>query len=935
MPKWYRLNASGSWGQLSKVYRLNASGSWGNLKTIYRLNASGSWGVVHSSQAAPEATTSPTLTNQNSSSTLFYGGDTLTLTRGAYTETTADSNTTYRMRIYKGTNSSLPLNLTNWSLASEANYTGANSTSSTTLTYSLTDADAKAEYYLVGEVRVNNDANTSGSQDYDFETASRVLSRISFTVSSLSVTPTDRGGTFSWTVGGVADSTYIYSQTLTVRETGPSGTIIKTESISPGTTTTTISDSVNFNPSTLYYALIEVVANDGWKTTGTPNSLSDDEYFNTLSASPVNTVAPTIGPLNNRGYLPVSTTLTATTGTWSNVSGTTGYAYDWWIEDSATNITSNTGYISNNTRSYTTSDVSDYLFVRVRATNADGGVGTAVSPSYTLDQAVAVGNVSPTSATLNVSTNFSFSISHYPTSYVVDWGDGSSNSYSVSANTSTVNATIAHTYTSTGNKTVTVTAQPGNKTSTTTISVTVPAPSASSFSRFDSTTTPSTPSTISFSSSNNQVTSSWTNGSPITSVRFQGSGAGVSTDYTDTSSPFMTSDLSNYSSSGTYTATVTNYNNNLQVTASWNQSNTASYTLYYSSSVFGADSISGNASGSSVSVPISWSSGSGSFTFTGLTVYSGANQTGTSTFYSTGLSAITPTQKSSSRSNSTSLTYTAPNLTAPSIYFVSQSTPGGPLSVYFTGGSGPYYQIWWQSSSNYSSVTGYDASGSSSPVTDTTGASSAGTWYVAVRSVSSPGNTGSGPSSTISSWSTPVQFTVTATTYTVTWNANGGSVSPSSSSGTSGTVVYAPTPTRSGYTFLYWRDTPSGDYTYQINAGGSWTISGNITFYARWQASGGSAPATPTGFSISGSGFASWNASTGATSYTLEYYLATNSAGASADGPFYYYPTGTSQQISYQTIGGVYHNYVRGRIRAENGQSSSYTAWYPTSTTYV
>jgi len=927
MPKWYRLNASGSWGQLSKVYRLNASGSWGNLKTIYRLNASGSWGVVHSSQAAPEATTSPTLINQNSSSTLFYGGDTLTLTRGAYTETTADSNTTYRMRIYKGTNSSLALNDTNWTVAASANYTGANSTSSTTLTYSLTDADAKAGYYLVGEVRVNNDANTSGSQDYDFETASRVLSRISFTVSSLSVTPTDRGGTFSWTVGGVADSTYIYSQTLTVRETGPSGTIIKTESISPGTTTTTISDSVNFNPSTLYYALIEVVANDGWKTTGTPNSLSDDEYFNTLSASPVNTVAPTIGPLNNRGYLPVSTTLTATTGTWSNVSGTTGYAYDWWIEDSATNITSNTGYISNNTRSYTTSDVSDYLFVRVRATNADGGVGTAVSPSYTLDQAVAVGNVSPTSATLNVSTNFSFSISHYPTSYVVDWGDGSSNSYSVSANTSTVNATIAHTYTSTGNKTVTVTAQPGNKTSTTTISVTVPAPSASSFSRFDSTTTPSTPSTISFSSSNNQVTSSWTNGSPITSVRFQGSGAGVSTDYTDTSSPFMTSDLSNYSSSGTYTATVTNYNNNLQVTASWNQSNTASYTLYYSSSVFGADSISGNASGSSVSVPISWSSGSGSFTFTGLTVYSGANQTGTSTFYSTGLSAITPTQKSSSRSNSTSLTYTAPNLTAPSIYFVSQSTPGGSLSVYFTGGSGPYYQIWWQSSSNYSSVTSYDASGSSSPVTDTTGPS-AGTWYVAVRSVSSPGNTGSGPSSTISSWSTPVQFTVTATTYTVTWNANGGSVSPSSSSGTSGTVVYAPTPTRSGYTFLYWRDTPSGDYLYQLSAGGAWTITGNITFYARWQASSGTAPSTPTSLTNSYSSgptwTGTWSASSGTTPITYYYTLyQSQSNGGSITATYSGSTTSTSFTRTMSSSNGLWAYFT---VYASNSAGTSGTA---------
>jgi hypothetical protein len=70
--------------------------------------------------------------------------------------------------------------------------------------------------------------------------------------------------------------------------------------------------------------------------------------------------------------------------------------------------------------------------------------------------------------------------------------------------------------------------------------------------------------------------------------------------------------------------------------------------------------------------------------------------------------------------------------------------------------------------------------------------------------------------------------------YTISWNANGGSVSPSSNTVNSGTNVSAPTPTRAGYTFLYWRDTPSGGYSYQINAGGSWNVTSNITFYARW-----------------------------------------------------------------------------------------------------
>jgi hypothetical protein len=83
----------------------------------------------------------------------------------------------------------------------------------------------------------------------------------------------------------------------------------------------------------------------------------------------------------------------------------------------------------------------------------------------------------------------------------------------------------------------------------------------------------------------------------------------------------------------------------------------------------------------------------------------------------------------------------------------------------------------------------------------------------------------------------PYLFIVTGTAtpnYTVTWNANGGSVTPSSSTVASGSTVTAPTPTRDGYTFLQWRDTPSGDYTYGLNAGSSWTVTGNILFYARW-----------------------------------------------------------------------------------------------------
>jgi uncharacterized repeat protein (TIGR02543 family) len=71
--------------------------------------------------------------------------------------------------------------------------------------------------------------------------------------------------------------------------------------------------------------------------------------------------------------------------------------------------------------------------------------------------------------------------------------------------------------------------------------------------------------------------------------------------------------------------------------------------------------------------------------------------------------------------------------------------------------------------------------------------------------------------------------------YTVTWNVNGGDTTHSSSTFTAGGSVTAPTPTRSGYTFLYWRDTSSLDYIYSVNAGGTfYPPSKNITMYARW-----------------------------------------------------------------------------------------------------
>ena len=140
---------------------------------------------------------------------------------------------------------------------------------------------------------------------------------------------------------------------------------------------------------------------------------------------------------------------------------------------------------------------------------------------------------------------------------------------------------------------------------------------------------------------------------------------------------------------------------------------------------------------------------------------------------------------------------TAPNqqaaiLTPPTISSINVSNTGGPVSVNFTGGSGPFYQAYWYTSP--SAPTGQvtpDASGSSSPLTDSTGPTSTATQYMYVRSVQTVGELSLGPSSLASSWSAGVAFNMTtpvpsggiASITTNTGNYNVGSIITYSTSG--------------------------------------------------------------------------------------------------------------------------------------------------------
>ena len=91
---------------------------------------------------------------------------------------------------------------------------------------------------------------------------------------------------------------------------------------------------------------------------------------------------------------------------------------------------------------------------------------------------------------------------------------------------------------------------------------------------------------------------------------------------------------------------------------------------------------------------------------------------------------------------------------------------------------------------------------------------------------------------TVSSGATP-------TTYTLTYNANGGSGAPSSQTGNGSITLSTVKPVRDGYTFLGW-STNSGVSSAQYQPGESFNLNSNETLYAVWSRD----PITPTAYTL-------------------------------------------------------------------------------------
>ena len=566
---------------------------------------------------------------------------------------------------------------------------------------------------------------------------------------------------------------------------------------------------------------------------------------------------------------------------------------------------------------FTSSYLASYLlnlYTQPSITNVTGGTSTVTyfaQNTFTSGQQVVISGINPSqyngTRTIQSATSTSFTVSANITG---DYVSGGTAKVTVSGYPLTVSSN-ASPRSITGLSESTqyyLEMTPSNNGSTGTMQTatftTLAQPTISNISLVN-TKAPNAATSSSFSSNSSNVgTITWTNGLNSSSAWLKSvTGSGSLSTQSDPGS-LNTSGTFSIISTGTADATVSAINKGKSVYVTWSQTKAASYLISYRIGTAPLDVILGNSTASNPEIliygPVTGTASE--ITINSVTVYNLPDQTGPSAILSSG-SKLTPTNAQTDTLFSGSVTYTVPQV-APSGGTASvDPTTGTAGTTTFTastsGWSGTtpitytYSWQWMNSSFQWNAVaTGttftptlaqnasaiawrvvvtatnavgsatasasftvnnpqytvtYNANGGTvSPTSATVTAGSSVTlpspsrsgftfngWYTAASGGSFLGFGGTSytPSSSITIFA---QWT--AIQYTVTWNANGGTVSPTSNTVNAGNSVTAPTPTRSGFTFSTWRNPLSGGDPIFIAAGGSYTPTTNITFYAIWVA---------------------------------------------------------------------------------------------------
>lgn len=535
---------------------------------------------------------------------------------------------------------------------------------------------------------------------------------------------------------------------------------------------------------------------------------------------PVNTVAPTISGSATQGN-----TLTATTGTWnSNAAyGPTSYSYQW------RRGTSDISGATSSTYATVLADVGNAISCRVTANNNRGPTPVISSNSITITSAIP-GPPSNLTITSSTTTPGTFTVSGSSSSATPTITMGSNTGVTSTAGTINWSSTNQSSWSSNGTFS-------GSGTTQTSVSKTGLTASTS----YTGTVTITGPGSTTASGS-------WTSATNTSSYSISTSAATLSSD-----TNARTWSLSSGTTGGSYTITVTATNTSGSAFLSWSAgSNATSYDIYINGALwqtgYNGTSVTYNwGTTGTLTVNVRSRNAAGAET-------TGVTNTGTVSSASRQASTSGTFASAQTASANYSLTTTAPpNLTAPTITSVPNINEGGTLSVSFSGGSGPWYQIAWAgSAASFATQSFYDGVGSSSPVT-ATGPSVAGTYWAGVRSSSTQTGTGLGPSTSFSDWVTQ-SFTVnqaapssapsggTATRYTagtcnytsVSWNSLTGATSYETFRTTSSTTTptAATTPTATNITSTSWDFASSALAYYFVrarNAAGPGPWSARIT----------------------------------------------------------------------------------------------------------
>ena len=996
---WYRKNSAtggppNAWVKIAQVYRKDsdaAGGNWRKIRRIFRYTGE-VWQKIHDSDSLNPVNTVPPTLESNYTGALYYGaymhGSTLTLTRGTWT----GNVTGYALSIQKSVGGDDPLN-----------YNAVASGTGTSLTYTIPLASARypSDWYRGKVVATNSFGSTdsfvgkfisriNAEVTYFFTTMTGHVFQASWTTN---VAPQTSGfdNILSQTIQILSNDTFTHNGV----SYSPNSVVY---SVSYPITSSQI-EQINFQTANIkqnqsYYAKIIVVANDTSETTFTQIG-SDFTYQGVPVIGAFDILSFTKGfPSSSSQGIARSTALD-----WSDAANASKYSVEYQGRNSssenwsdletfipfiyAPTTSDNKQFSSGSTPTYKT-----FIRARIRASNDQGSTmiyntsdyveatGTAPGqPSFGTITKTDISASVPVTASSTQGSNYRYEQMEYQyrrsfESYPSTWSTQALSSGSGTISLTNLSSNQLY-YIRIRNRNQDELYSIENETNFQTDAPLTGATSTSivSVSRLDNTQV-------------RVVVSSSGASGPYYQLYWTSLTSPPSTSAYDAASTSSTVTEDYGFPSGTYYFYIRSSTQNLGNTTQAGSATAGTYSAYgpttgaasytFASPTGGTASISGSsstgstltlslvnpsASPSADGLTITWrraDGGTGGNSFTGGTILQNGGTTYVTTSGSVGYAVraeVTWNNGVGSQSaNSNSIVVTAAGV-APS---------GGGVTLSPSGTQ----QAGTTLTANVSAMSGTATISyqtyivkktGSSPTSDTDGtrvASGTGTGNVATHTITDSEASGTPDqfrafttgtnsigSNTVAS-NTVISTPFVPTQYTISWNANGGSVSPTSNTVNSGTSVSAPTPTRSGYTFLYWRDSPNVfSYVYQINPGGSWTVNSNITFYAYWQASA-TAPTTPTNVTVSGSGLVSWDAVSGADTYEVLNYTDRTSAPTNTNnrlGP--YTTTGITQTFFQLGASEGYsglNNYARAQVRARNSAGvSTYSAWYPTSTTYV